>query len=230
MKFILATVVALLISAPCFAASVPRAADDLESVLAQMDKAAPGFKSVQADCQWEEYHKAFDVKSFQQGQFYSRRNGNNLEAAIKIVAPAPRQIVFKDGKVRIYEPRMDQERVEDLGNNQSALESYLSLGFGGSGSDLAKSYDIRLSGWETVDSVKTAMLELVAKSSKVRDTFTKIVVWIDLQRDVALKQQLFEPSGDYRLIHYTNLKVNGRLPDTAFKIQKVSQGKDKGKR
>ena len=46
----------------------------------------------------------------------------------------------------------------------------------------------------------------------MRQTYNKIVLWIDPERDVLLRQQFFEPSGDYRLAHYTNMKLNGKAP------------------
>ena len=80
------------------------AGGDLDTVLSQMDKAAQGFKSVQADFEWDQYTKVVNDTDVQKGQLYLQRKGNDLEAGVIITAPASKQIVFKDGKVQLLEP------------------------------------------------------------------------------------------------------------------------------
>ena len=93
------------------------------------------------------------------------------------------------------------------------------LGFGQKGHDLAKSYQITLERWETVDGVKTAKLNLVAKSEKIQKAFSRFLLWMDPERDGAIKEQFFQPSGDYRLSHYTNIQLNKRIPEEALNIK-----------
>jgi outer membrane lipoprotein-sorting protein len=78
---------------------------------------------------------------------------------------------------------------------------------------------VKLLGWETVDGVKTAKLDLTPRKEKVLQTYNKIILWIDPERDVLLKQQFFERSGDYRLAHYTNMKINEKIGDEAFQLK-----------
>ena len=51
----------------------------------------------------------------------------------------------------------------DVSKNKSDVEAFLSLGFGARGDDLLRDYDVKMAGWETVDGVKTAKLELAAQ-------------------------------------------------------------------
>ena len=76
--------------------------------------------------------------------------------------------------------------------------AFLVLGFGGSGEDLKKSFDVTYQGEETVDGVATAKLQLVPKSDKVRSNFQKIILWIDLERGISVQQKLMQSEGDYR--------------------------------
>jgi outer membrane lipoprotein-sorting protein len=55
--------------------------------------------------------------------------------------------------------------------------------------------------------------------------FALIILWIDPARGISVQQQFIEPSGDYRLAQYTNIKVNDKLPDSAFKLK--TSGKTK---
>ena len=80
-------------------------------------------------------------------------------------------------------------------------------------------------GEENVGGVNTSKLVLVPKEDKVRNMFSKIVLWIDPARGISVQQEFFQPSGDYRLAKYSNIKVNQKLPDDAFKIKTTSKTK-----
>lgn len=191
---------------------------ELEAVLTQMDKASTGFKTAQADFNWDNYQKVVDETEKQTGHVYFRRSGA-VEAMFDITSTPTKQVLFKDGKLDLYNPKIDQITQYVVGKNKAAVESYLGLGFGARGHDLLKTYHVKMAGWETVDGVKTAKLELVSTEPKVSNMFSQFVLWIDLQRDVPLKQQVFEPAGDYWLSHYTSIKLNSRIPDDAFRIK-----------
>jgi outer membrane lipoprotein-sorting protein len=52
-----------------------------------------------------------------------------------------------------------------------------------------------------------------------------MLLWIDPARGVSLKQQFFEPSGDYRLAHYSNIRLNQKLSDENFKLKTTANTK-----
>jgi outer membrane lipoprotein-sorting protein len=93
------------------------------------------------------------------------------------------------------------------------------LGFGGSGHDLLKSYDVKSLGTETVGGTEAAKLELIPKSAHLRNNIARILLWIDPARGVSVQQQFFEPGGDYRLAKYSDIQLNQKLPDAAFKLK-----------
>ena len=55
--------------------------------------------------------------------------------------------------------------------------------------------------------------------------FNLITLWIDPQRGVSVQQRFQEPSGDYRLAKYSNIKINQKLPDSAFKLNTTNRTK-----
>jgi outer membrane lipoprotein-sorting protein len=203
----------------------PAGENDLQTVLAKMNQRAGAFRSAQADFEFETYHKVVDEKELQKGHIYFYRTGKNVDAALKISTPATKVVVYKDGKIRIYEPRIDQLTERDVGKNKADVEAFLSLGFGARGDDLEKSYDVTMAGWESVDGTRTAKLDLTPKEAKLRNTYDKIILWIDLDRDVLLKQQFIEKSGDYRLARYMNMKLNGKISDDVFRIKTTGSTK-----
>lgn len=209
-------------SAPAQSAAAPQ---DLKSLLAEMDQAAATFKSAEADFEWDQYQKVVDEHDIQKGQIYFRKTKGGMDAAVKVVSPDPKQVLFKDGKLSLYQPRIDQVTEYKAGQNRGEVESFMSLGFGASGTDLARNFVINLQGWDTVDGVRTARLDLTPKQEKVKASLSHVLLWMDPKRNVSIKQQFFEPSGDYRLTHYTNIKLNGRISDDVFRLKTTSNTK-----
>jgi outer membrane lipoprotein-sorting protein len=195
------------------------ASSERDAVLAKMNHSAAGFKSAQGDFEFETYTKLVDEKDRQQGRIYFRRGDKGVDAAFNIVGKVPKQVVYKDGLIRIYEPRINQVTERDVSKNKSDVEAFLSLGFGARGDDLLRDYAVKMAGWETVNATRTAKLELIPKNEKMRQTYAKILLWVDPERDVLLQQQFFEPSGDYRLASYSNMKLNGNLSDDVFRLK-----------
>jgi outer membrane lipoprotein-sorting protein len=196
-------------------------ASDLKAVLAEMDKAGAAFKSAQADIELVQYTKVVNDTDVQTGTIFFRRRGNDLEVSVRVLKPHAKQVVIKDGKLILYDPKINQTTERDITSNRADVESFMNLGFGGRSRDLLKDYDVKMTGWETVDGIRVAELELVAKSERLQQFFSKIILWIDPERDVAVKQQRLESSGDYQVTHYTNIKLNGKVPDSVFRIKKA---------
>ena len=105
------------------------------------------------------------------------------------------------------------------GGNRSQWESFLTLGFGGSGADLQKNWTVSLQGTEKIDGVSVAKLDLVPKEQKVLDMFAHVTIWVDPARSLSYKQVFYQPSGDKRTATYTNIRYNVPLPASVFQIK-----------
>ncbi len=205
--------------------SQPQSSSELERVLRQMDKAASAFRSTEADFVWNQYQKVVNDTDIQKGKIYFRRQDKEIQMAADIAEPDQKYVLFSNGTVRVYQPRIDQVTEYNAGKNRADLESFLVLGFGGSGHDLLKLYDVKYLGKEKVDGVEADKLELVPKSVKVRNNVARILLWIDPSRGVSVQQQFFEPSGDYRLAKYSDIQLNPKLPDNVFKLKTTNKTK-----
>lgn len=198
----------------------------VDSVLDQMDHAAAGFRSAQADLASTQYQKVVDETDVQKGKAYFRRTGKSgLEMALDITAPDKKYVLLKDDKVRLYQPNIDQVTEYNVAKNRSDVEGMFALGFGGRGHDLLKTFGVRFVGNEMVEGVRTAKLELSPKTDKIRNMFSMITLWVDPERGISLQQRFDEPSGDYRLAQYTNIKLNQRVSDDVFKLKTTSRTK-----
>jgi negative regulator of sigma E activity len=210
----------------------PADSGSLDAVLKKMDTAAASFRNAQADFEWDTYEKVIDeIDEIQTGTIYYRRIGKDIEmmADVKMAGsdranlkPEPKYVLFSNGKISMYQPKPDQVTVYDLGKNRVDLESYVVLGFGGSGQDLQKAFDVTYVGAETINGVATAKLQLLPKSDKVRNTYNRIFLWIDLDKGISVQQQFFSPQGDYRLTKYSSLNEK-KIPDEVFKLKTTSK-------
>ncbi len=208
-----------------FAPALQQPADSsgLDAVLKKMDAAAASFRTTQADFVWEQYQKVVDETDTQEGTVYYRRSGKEIEMMAEIKKPDRKFVLYKDSKLEVYQPKIEQVMVHPAGKNRAEIESYLVLGFGGSGQDLTKAFDVTYQGPETVNNIATAKLQLVPKSDKLRNTFARILLWIDLQRGISVQQQFFELQGDYRLAKYSSIRVNEKINNDVFQLKTTSK-------
>jgi outer membrane lipoprotein-sorting protein len=196
----------------------------LEQVLARIDSAAANFRTTEASFVWDQYAKVVDETDTQKGKVYFRRNDDKIQMMADITEPDQKYVLYSDEKVQLYQPRIDQVTVYNP-KNRAEVESFLVLGFGGRGHDLLKSFEVKYLGTEKIEGVETDKLDLVPKSQKARNTFAHIVLWIDRTRGISLQQQLFEPSGDYRLAKYNDIQINQKIADSVFKLKTTSKTK-----
>ncbi len=229
---VLSLLIPLAFASCLFAQAGPSAAGSaqLDMALKKMDAAAAIFRSTQADFEWNTYEKVIDeVDDVETGTIFYRRNGKDIEMMAEVkkagssmasLKPEPKYVLFSGGKIQMYQPKPDEVTVYDVGKNKAEVESYLVLGFGGSGQELQKTFDVTYQGPETINGVATAKLLLVPKSEKVRNTYKQILLWIDLEKGISVQQQFFTPDGNYKLAKYSNIQVNGKkISDEVFKLK-----------
>jgi outer membrane lipoprotein-sorting protein len=210
---------------PAQPAVTPAGPEDLQHLLAQMNTASKGFSSAQADFQWDSFQMVVQETTVQKGKMFLRRTSKGMDAALHVTSPDPTQVVFKNCELSFYQPKIEQVTQRNACENRADVESFMSLGFGASGDDLTRKYTVTLEGWENVQGVKTAKLNLVPKDEKVKSSLSKVILWIDPARSLAVQQKFMEPSGDYRLAKYSNIRVNSKISDDEFKLKTTSKTK-----
>ncbi len=206
----------------------------LAAVLAQMDASSKTFQNASASFAWQFYQRIVHDTTKQQGTMYIERSmagavslGTtvyDLDPSGKPLASPSKIIDFSNGLARLYSPAEKQVDQFRAGANQANFESFLSLGFGGSGTDLAKAWQVADNGPETLTEaghpVKVEKLTLVSKDAGVRDTVKQVTIWVDPTRDISLKQIFLLPNGDSRTAVYTDIRLNARLNKKPFDIPK----------
>jgi outer membrane lipoprotein-sorting protein len=197
----------------------PQQAPTLESVLTKMDDTAATFRSAQADFEWDQYQKVVDDTDVQKGTVYYRRAGSEIEMMAEIKQPDAKFVLYKEGKLQVYQPKIEQVMQFSAGSNRNEMESYLVLGFGGSGESLKATYDVTFVGEDRIDNLATAKLQLIPKSEKVRNYFSKAFLWIDLSRGISVQQQFMQGQGDYRLAKYSAVRIPAKVGNDVFQLK-----------
>lgn len=200
-------------------------ANDLERVLRQLDTAARAFHSATADFEADSVMTdPVPDTDVQKGTVFYERRGTNFQMAAHIREtnnrPSAKMYTYAEGRLRLFEPAVN--RVTSIAK-ASDYSSYILLGFGASGTELAERWDITYLGSETLDNVKTEKLELVAKDPSVRKYVPKVTIWVDPARAVSLQQIIDEGSGQYRKCIYFNIRMNQPLPGDAFAFKTNAQ-------
>lgn len=207
-------------------------ASRLDVVLAELDAASLRFHSARADFVSENYEAIVKETTSQHGITYFERNKGATEMGAVVMSAkkgpngkeVPDKIVqYKNGTMQLFDTTLDQVRVMGGGTNQSSYQTFLTLGFGGSGRDLAKSWNITDLGSETLmddgQPVKTEKLDLVSKDENVRNMYTHITIWVDTARDVTLRQVFDTPSHDRRTVNNSHIRLNIAIDKDAFAIK-----------
>ncbi len=201
----------------------------LKSVLDQMDAASAHFKSAQANVRYDNYTRVVNDHDIETGSLYVERTGSREEMGAVFYntdpsgkpAGTPARIVNFDGStLRIFTVGTNQVDLFKAGANQARYDSFLTLGFGGSGKDLQRAWDITDQGPDTIDQIKTEKLDLVSKDPSVKNMFTHITIWIDPARGVSLKQVFYAPNGDNRTATYSNIRLNSSINKKPYEISK----------
>jgi len=224
----------VLAAALALAALSPRvfaqsASPQLAAVLSQMDAASAKFSNAQADVHYDIYTRVVRDHSIQTGSLYVQRKGTaysmgvvvyNLGADGKQIKPAANIAQFDGNYFRSYVPGDNQVNVFKAGASQAKYQTFLTLGFGGSGKDLANAWNISLQGTEMIGGVITDKLDLVSKDPSIQSMFTHVTVWIDPKRGISLRQIFYAPNGDTRTADYSNVKLNEHVDTKPYEIPK----------
>ncbi len=196
---------------------------DLENVLNRMDATAAQFRSAEANIAREQYQKVINETDTEEGKVYFRRSGKDIQMVADIEKPAPRQILYSNAKVELFEPKMNRVTVYPAGKNRTDVESFVVLGFGGGGHQLLKTFDVKYAGREDLNGVQTDKLDLVPKSAHLRGMLESLTMWIDPNLGVAVQQKFFQPEGDYWVTKYSDIHLNQKVPESVFKLKTDSK-------
>jgi outer membrane lipoprotein-sorting protein len=193
------------------------AEDTVQQVLARMDKAANDFKAMTAQVTHIDHTDVLNEDTKEIGTVTMQKvRPGEVEGRVDFTAPDRKTITFQKRKIQEYLPKINTLQVFDLDRHGEQLDRFLMIGFGTSGIELAKDYEVSL-----LTKDKAALqLRLIPKGAEARQYVQKLDLWIPEQGDpYPLREKIFEPSGNYVLVTYEDLKINPPLKPDAMQLK-----------
>lgn len=204
------------------AAFAATAKDELQDLMARMDQAAAKFQAMSANVQYITYVKVIDDTSKETGTVKMKKvHQGEIAGRIDFITPDERTVVFQKREARVYTPNIKTVQIYDLGTHGEQLDRFLMIGFGTSGTELAHDYSMKVLGPETVGGKKTTRLELEPRTDDIKRVVAKLELWIPDAPDEPYpwQEKIYQQSGDYRLVNYTDLKINPPLSANALELK-----------
>lgn len=193
-------------------------AETLEVILNRMDQSAKTFHSLSTKMKELEFTAVLNESSERSGEVRLKRGKGGTIGIIEFHEPNPQTIHINGRTVENYFPKANTVDIYDVGKFSRTIDHVLLIGLGTSGSDLKKEYNIKVIGTESLDSVNTTRIELTPRSEELRKMVAKIELWIPDGQSNPIQEKASEPSKDYKVFKYSDIKVNPQLPESAFEL------------
>jgi outer membrane lipoprotein-sorting protein len=202
----------------------PNVNEALQALSARMDKAANEFKAMTAQVTSVTHSDVLNEDSTETGTVVMQKlQPGEVQGLVNFVNPDPHTVTFEKRHLRLYYPKIKTLEVYDLDERGEQLDKFLMIGFGTSGTELAKDYDMKVLGTEAAKGdagARTIRLQLIPKSTEAREYLKSVELWIPEQGDpYPQREKILQPSGDYRLVTYGDLKINPALKPDALQLK-----------
>jgi outer membrane lipoprotein-sorting protein len=143
-----------------------------------------------------------------------------VQGRLDFTSPDAKVITIEKRRVQEYLPKIKTLQIFDLGKHGEQLDKFLMIGFGTSGTEIATNYDVTIAGSETINGQTLTRLQLIPKNGEAKQYVKKLELWIPEQGDpYPLREKIFEPSGDYILVTYSDQKINPPLQPDALQLK-----------
>ncbi len=211
-------VVCLILMGPVMHAA---ASDNLQQVLARIDQAANDFKSMTAHVTYITHTEVLNDDTPESGTVTMRKvQPGEVQGKVEFTAPDRKTVTIEKRRVQEYFPKINTLQVFDLDRHGEQLDKFFMIGFGASGTELAKDYDVTVLGTENMKGQAAIHLQLIPKVAEARQYVQRVELWIPEQGDpYPFREKILEPSGDYRLVTYNDLKINPPLQPDALQLK-----------
>ena len=195
------------------------AAETLGAVQARMDKSAAEFAAMSARVKKVSYTAVIKDSSVETGTFMIKKlKPGDVRVRMEMEKPDARSIALSRKKYEIFLPKINTVQEYDLTQYGRLVDQFLLLGFGTPVRDITKSYDMVVTGTETIDGKQTTRVELRPKLASVKEHLKLVEIWIPLNDGNPIQQKFLQPSGDYTLSTYMDVKINPLMKDADVQL------------
>jgi outer membrane lipoprotein-sorting protein len=184
-------------------------AQSLESTLGHMDALSKGFRGVTANVRKISFTYFARETDEESGRFFLYRpSPQDMRMLMEFTKPEERAVAFAKNKVQMYYPKIKTVQEYNLGKESHLVDEFLLLGFGSSGNDLRKGYNVKYVDSTTIDGGKANHLFLEPKSAEAKNQVRGIDLWIAQPGGYPVRMKVLQPSRDTVEIQYSDVKLN----------------------
>jgi outer membrane lipoprotein-sorting protein len=200
--------------------SAALADESLPELLARMDRAAASFTGMTAGLKQVEHTEVLGENETQNAIVKLKRVNGGLSGRVDFAEPNRRIVGLRGRTVEVYVPKSDVVQIYDVGKFGQQFEQFLLLGFGLSGKELQRTYNVKLLGAVMVGSRRATYIEIVPKSKDALEYFKRAELWIAQGDSTYPVQEKIHKNGqDYLLITYSDVKLNAPLADKELELK-----------
>jgi|HigsolmetaAR202D_1030399.scaffolds.fasta_scaffold14241_2 Outer membrane lipoprotein-sorting protein len=195
------------------------ATNGIDAVLARMDQSAAKFNALSANLRRVSFTAVLNETTSESGTILIRRpKPRDIQMLVEIREPDQKSVSYMNRKWQIFYPKINTVQEYDLGKQGALVDQALLLGFGTSTPELLRHYDVKYIGEDVVEGAPASRLELIPKSKEARQHIARVELWISEQGH-PVQQKIHQPSKDYYLITYSDIKLNPSLTAESVKLK-----------
>jgi outer membrane lipoprotein-sorting protein len=206
----------------CFAAGMA-SGQSIESFLARMDQFSPTFTGAKATIRRTVRTRGIPDDDVEVGTMLVRRSGGKTQFRIDFKEPNVYTAVLREEIAEVYHPKLNVTTEYDLRAYKDVAEKLFLLGFGMPGRELSANYEVRNLKHDTVGGQTCTYMELVPKSTGVRQQLKSIEVWISDKTSCPARQIFHMPDGSTNTAEFSGMEVNPKIPNGAFDLPKSAK-------
>jgi len=200
-------------------------AEPMADILARMDHAAQEFRSLSATMKRVHFTAVLSESEEIDGVVRLKRAKGGTVGVLDFQQPEQRTIFIKGKTIQVFYPKANTLEIYDASKYTSSMDQIILLGFGTSSADLKSAYDLKDGGSQKLGGVDTTRIELHPRSAELQKLITRIEMWFPEGQSNPMRVKFSEPSRNYEVVDYSDIKVNPALPDSAFEPKFPSNAK-----
>jgi outer membrane lipoprotein-sorting protein len=190
-------------------------------LLSRLDQFARTFTGAKANVEMTVHNIGVDVDDRDSGVILIKRSApGKMQLLLSITGTNAKQLALHDETAEIYYPQMNRIDQYDLRAYGDTAQKLFALGFGMPGRELSAGYGIKDLGSETVQAQQARGLELIPNSADVLKKLKKVELWISGKSLCPVRQKFYFPDGGFRIVDYSDLQINPKLPPSALELPK----------
>jgi outer membrane lipoprotein-sorting protein len=190
----------------------------LDAVLARMADAGEDFATLHADIDRDRVNGLLGSHALSSGEIFFAADGENSRIRMNLAEPAREELLVAEGKAQLFNASTLQLQEYTLGEGRRDVAEYLVVGFGPANSSLDTNFEIELEGEEELNGETVSVLLLTPRSAEVARQVNSIRLWVEHNRWIPLQQRLNTQGGDYLIVSYSDIQINGDIPNGTFRL------------